>query len=205
VLEQSSVAALARPDRLGPALAQALDDPRWATCEVSLVAGGKSNLTFVVSSAAGEVVLRRPPAGPLLPSAHDMGREARIQQALAPTAVPVAPVLLTDDGALLGVPCYVMAKVDGHVIRETLPPGYATRAADRVALAYALVDALAEVTWRGRPGSWSGSCGGGPVSHRRPAPTTSPPWTSCTGGWRRSDRSPGPARSCTVTSGWTTA
>ena len=66
------------------------------TCTAALVSGGKSNLTFEVASAAGVVILRRPPSGALLPSAHDMGREARVQRALRGTAVPVPAVLLED-------------------------------------------------------------------------------------------------------------
>ena len=93
---------LIRPELVGPALARALDDPCWERFGAELVAGGKSNLTFVLTSDAGTVVLRRPPDGPLLPRAHDMGREARIQRALAPTAVPVPAILLEDGGELIG-------------------------------------------------------------------------------------------------------
>ncbi|WP_433059055.1 phosphotransferase family protein [Dactylosporangium sp. CS-033363] len=136
---------LVRPSVLGPALAAALGDDGWRTFDVTLIAGGKSNLTFDLSSAAGSVVLRRPPTGALLPSAHDMGREARVQRALSGTPVPVPRVLLEDSGDLLGVPCYVMEKVDGHVVRDELPPGYAAEPADRVAMADALIDVLAEL------------------------------------------------------------
>src|SRR6201985_2467313 len=96
----------------GPALARALGDPGWERLEASLVSGGKSNLTFELTSDAGEAVLRRPPDGPLLPRAHDMGREARVQRALAGSPVPVPAILLEDQGELIGVPFYVMAKVD---------------------------------------------------------------------------------------------
>ncbi|MFE7228335.1 phosphotransferase family protein [Nocardioides sp. NPDC057577] len=139
----AGVAAYAGLDRLGPALSQALDDDRWIEATATLVAGGKSNLTFEVECAAGAVILRRPPGGDLLPSAHDMGREARIQRALQGTAVPVARVLLEDDGRLIGAPFYVMEKVIGHSIREHLPSGYAERPEDKVALADGLIDALA--------------------------------------------------------------
>jgi aminoglycoside phosphotransferase (APT) family kinase protein len=114
---------LIRPDLLGPALARALRDARWERPQASLVSGGKSNLTFVLTSDAGAVVLRRPPDGPLLPRAHDMAREARVQRALAATPVPMPAILLEDAGELIGVPFYVMEKVDGYVIRDTLPAG----------------------------------------------------------------------------------
>ncbi|WP_433207302.1 phosphotransferase family protein [Nocardia sp. CA-107356] len=134
------------PQRLGPALVDATDDHRWQTFDAALISGGKSNLTFVLRSAAGELVLRRPPQGELLPSAHDMRRETRVQQALAESEVPVARVVLAVESPdLIGVPFYVMSKVDGHIIRETVPGGYADTAADRVRLTNALVDTLAQL------------------------------------------------------------
>jgi aminoglycoside phosphotransferase (APT) family kinase protein len=137
---------LIRPDLVGPALARALDDARWEHLDAVLIAGGKSNLTFELTSAAGAVVLRRPPSGPLLPRAHDMGREARVQRALAPTPVPVPEILLTEPaGELLGVPFYVMEKVDGYVVRNDLPAGYAESAQDRHQIADVLVDTLADL------------------------------------------------------------
>jgi aminoglycoside phosphotransferase (APT) family kinase protein len=134
------------PERTGPAIAEALGDDRWRELDVTMIAGGKSNLTFELTSPAGSVVLRRPPTGEVLPSAHDMGREARVQRALAGTAVPVPRVILEDrTGELLGVPCYVMEKVDGHVVRDVLPRGYAPTPADRTAMADALIDVLADL------------------------------------------------------------
>ena len=73
---------LTRPERLGPVLAQVTGDDRWQHHDVRLVTGGKSNLTFELSCGAGSLILRRPPTGHLLPRAHDMGREARVQRAL---------------------------------------------------------------------------------------------------------------------------
>lgn len=141
-----SIADLVPLDRLGPALAKATDDGRWLSLDATLITGGKSNLTFEVTSEAGAVILRRPPSGPLLPSAHDMGREARIQQALAGTPVPVPKVVLQEaSGDLLGVPFYVMEKVPGHVIRAEMPAGYAETPAEKLALADALVDVLADL------------------------------------------------------------
>src|SRR3984893_156478 len=136
---------LTRLDLIGPALARALGDPGWEHLEASLVSGGKSNLTFELTSNAGAAVLRRPPDGPLLPRAHDMGREARVQRALAATAVPVPAILLEDTGELIGVPFYVMEKVDGYVVRDALPAGYAESAQDRHAIADVLVDTLADL------------------------------------------------------------
>jgi aminoglycoside phosphotransferase (APT) family kinase protein len=139
----TEVDALVRPDLLGPALARATGDDAWLLTEARLITGGKSNLTFELSSTAGHLILRRPPTGTLLPRAHDMGREARIQRALQGTDVPVAEVVLEDAGDLLGVPFYVMERVEGHVIRERLPSDYASTTADRHAMAYGLIDVLA--------------------------------------------------------------
>ncbi len=114
-----------------------------STAMIPTSSGGKSNLTFTLASDAGELVLRRPPTGNLLPSAHDMGREARVQSCLAATDVPVAPIVLHDEGDLIGTPCYVMEKVPGHVIRGELPAGYAVTEAQREEMALAFVDTLA--------------------------------------------------------------
>src|ERR671913_339572 len=85
-----------------------------------LIAGGHSNLTYGVRDAAGGAwVLRRPPLGQVLATAHDMGREHKVMSALAPTDVPVAPVIgLCTDEAVNGAPFYVMGFVDGLVARD---------------------------------------------------------------------------------------
>lgn len=82
------------------------------------LAGGHSNLTYRIDDAAGRtVVLRRPPEGDLLPTAHDMGREHRLIDALGPTDVPVPEALATcTDPSVIGAPFYVMAHVDGVVL-----------------------------------------------------------------------------------------
>ena len=84
------------------------------------IAGGHSNLTFKVDDAGGNAfVLRRPPLGHRLASAHDMGREHRIIAGLASTNVPVAPALgLCTDESINELPFYVMKFVDGHVVRD---------------------------------------------------------------------------------------
>ncbi len=87
------IATGAEPEIVGPHLAEVLHDPRWRECQVALISGGKSNLTYRVASDAGEVVLRRPPLGHVLPTAHDMVREYRVQAALEQTAVPVPRML----------------------------------------------------------------------------------------------------------------
>lgn len=86
--------------------------------EFALIAGGRSNLTFRVTDAAdGAYVLRRPPLGHVLQSAHDVAREHRIISALADSGVPVAPALgLCEDPEVNEAPFYVMRFVDGSVL-----------------------------------------------------------------------------------------
>jgi aminoglycoside phosphotransferase (APT) family kinase protein len=91
-----------------------------APLRFELIAGGHSNLTYHVHDAAGHRwVLRRPPLGHVLATAHDMSREHRILAALQDTGVPVPPVVgLSADDAVNGAPFYVMGHVDGRVIRN---------------------------------------------------------------------------------------
>jgi aminoglycoside phosphotransferase (APT) family kinase protein len=91
-----------------------------APVRFALVSGGRSNLTYRVTDAAGAVyALRRPPTGGVLETAHDMGREWRFISAMAGTAVPVAPPLaFCDDAAVTGAPFYVMGFVDGIVLAD---------------------------------------------------------------------------------------
>jgi aminoglycoside phosphotransferase (APT) family kinase protein len=111
-----------------------------------VIAGGHSNLTYVVTGAdGGRVVLRRPPLGHVLATAHDMGREFRIISALHPTAVPVAPPLgYCDDNDVNGAPFYVMGFVDGLVLRDRTAADLLDPAA-RPAAAVAIVDTLAAI------------------------------------------------------------
>jgi aminoglycoside phosphotransferase (APT) family kinase protein len=108
------------------------------------IAGGHSNLTYRVGDAAGgRWVLRRPPLGSLLPSAHDMAREHRVIAALGPTPVPVPAVVgLCVDEAVNGVPFYVMAFVDGVVLRDSAAAHQIDEEA-RGAVADSMVDVLA--------------------------------------------------------------
>ncbi|MBC7375190.1 MAG: phosphotransferase family protein [Frankiales bacterium] len=136
----------ADPTVVGPHLAVALGDDAWQDCRVTLIAGGKSNLTYRVDSPAGSLVLRRPPLGHVLPTAHDMVREHTVMSALAGTAVPVPRMLhLCIDREVLGQPFYVMELVEGPICREELPPGYADEPAQRREVGRGLVGVLADL------------------------------------------------------------
>jgi aminoglycoside phosphotransferase (APT) family kinase protein len=108
--------------------------------------GGGSNFTFLIERGDERFVLRRPPRPPLPPSAHDMVREARLQQAIRAAGFTrlAEIVAVCDDETVIGVPFYVMRHLDGHVITQELPPGLETREA-RHALGLDLVDTLAEI------------------------------------------------------------
>jgi aminoglycoside phosphotransferase (APT) family kinase protein len=97
------------------------------------------------------VVLRRPPRGPLPPSAHDVLREARLLRALEATPVRVPKVLaVCDDPEVIGSPFYVMEEVHGEVITDTIPPPL-DNPEQRGRIADQLIDALVElhaVDWR---------------------------------------------------------
>jgi len=88
-----------------------------APLSAKLLHGGRSNLTYLLQAGAQRWVLRRPPLGGLTPSAHDMGREYRVVDALQDTAVPVAQtVLLCEDESVIGAPFSVESWVDGVVL-----------------------------------------------------------------------------------------
>jgi aminoglycoside phosphotransferase (APT) family kinase protein len=85
--------------------------------------GGHSNLTYRVRTPDAEFVLRRPPIGPVAPKAHDMARESRVLQALAPVFPPAPRVLgLCEDAAVIGAPFFLMELRHGIVLRAALPP-----------------------------------------------------------------------------------
>src|SRR6478752_7235048 len=104
-------------ERVSAWLAENIDGAR-APFDFPLIAGGRSNLTCRVVDAAGHAfLLRRPPLGHVLASAHDMGREHRLISAVGTTNVPVPPALgLCTDESVNGAPFYVMGFVPGVVL-----------------------------------------------------------------------------------------
>ena len=112
-----------------------------------VIAGGHSNLTYRVSgSGTTDLVLRRPPLGHVLASAHDMGREHRILSGLQGSAVPVPPVRgFCEDVSVNGAPFYVMDFVDGHVLRDAEAVGAELDIAARSNASRSLVDTMAAI------------------------------------------------------------
>jgi aminoglycoside phosphotransferase (APT) family kinase protein len=112
-----------------------------------LIAGGRSNLTFRVDDSAGvSWVLRRPPLGSILPTAHDMGREYRVISALGSTPVPVPPTFgLCEDESVNDKPFYVMGYVAGHILRDGHTTEQVLGEKERRVAGESLVDVLAEI------------------------------------------------------------
>ncbi len=94
------------------------------TCAIRQFPRGYSNLTYLVVIGGREMVLRRPPIGANIKSAHDMGREYRILSALRP-AFPYCPrpLVHTGDASIIGCPFYVMERIPGIILRKNLPRG----------------------------------------------------------------------------------
>lgn len=111
-----------------------------------LIAGGRSNLTYLVHGPDRRWVLRRPPLGHVLPTAHDMAREYRVITALGPTDVPVARTwALCTDPAVNEQPFYVMEYCPGVVLQDSVPEGFAETEASCRAISMALVDTLVKL------------------------------------------------------------
>jgi len=115
--------------------------------DFKLIAGGHSNLTFSVTDSAGSVwVLRRPPLGHVLATAHDMRREHTIISALGPTPVPVAPAIgLCSDEDVNGAPFYVMGFVEGTVVRDSHTATTVLDEDDRRRAGESIADVMAEI------------------------------------------------------------
>jgi aminoglycoside phosphotransferase (APT) family kinase protein len=113
----------------------------------TLIAGGRSNLTFQVDDATGHRwALRRPPVSHVLPTAHDMSREHRIISALGPAGVPVATAVgLCTDEAVNQAPFYVMEFVDGHILRSAEQVTAAFDEQTRPSIGIHLADTLASL------------------------------------------------------------
>lgn len=118
--------------------------------EIQPVGDGHSNVTYLVTRGGAEFVVRRPPRGPLPPSAHDVLREARVLRGLEGRARVPKVLAVCDDEAVIGSPFYVMEKVEGLVV-TTEVPNELDSVADRRRMGEELVDALVEVhavDWR---------------------------------------------------------
>jgi aminoglycoside phosphotransferase (APT) family kinase protein len=108
---------------------------------------GHSNLTYLVRFEGRELVLRRPPFGTKVKTAHDMGREFRVLSKLAPVwSKAPRPLAHCDDAAVIGAPFYVMERLRGVILRGNVAPaGIDLPPAQVRAICEGLVDALADL------------------------------------------------------------
>lgn len=120
------------------------------TMEITPISGGQSNPTYFVTYPKCRLVLRKRPAGPVLPSAHSVDREYRIMLALAATDVPVPKVLAYYPGSdVVGTPFYMMERIEGRVFADCSLPGVSP--SDRKAMFLDMADTLARlhrVDWK---------------------------------------------------------
>jgi aminoglycoside phosphotransferase (APT) family kinase protein len=109
-------------------------------------AGGASNLTYLLDYGDLQLVLRRPPHGHKAASAHDMRREVRVQERLRPHLAVVPRIYgFCDDPAVIGADFYVMERLDGVILRRTLPPGVDLGAERARRLGEIVYDTLADL------------------------------------------------------------
>ena len=150
-------------DRLASLLVSS-GEPVNGTLSGTLIAGGRSNLTYRLTDGDRAWALRRPPHGALIDSAHDMAREFRVVAGLCDTPVPVARAVALDDGQTLGAPCAVFEFVEGRTFRSRDDVA-AWTSDDFSGCASALIDVLAELHGidpaavgladHGRPGAYN--------------------------------------------------
>jgi aminoglycoside phosphotransferase (APT) family kinase protein len=104
---------------------------------------GHSNLTYLLTMGDQELVLRRPPFGSKVKTAHDMGREYRIMKALYGSYPVPRPLVHTEDTAVIGAPFYVMERIAGLILRKEMPEGLSLSPDQVRAMGFALIDNLA--------------------------------------------------------------
>src|SRR5436190_10926514 len=114
--------------------------------DVAQFPGGHSNLTYLIRFGAADIVVRRPPFGPLPPTAHDMAREFRWLSALH-GVFPLAPrpYLLCEDTSVIGSVFYAMERRHGLVVRAQEPPQLLDKPRARRAVSAALINTLADL------------------------------------------------------------
>jgi aminoglycoside phosphotransferase (APT) family kinase protein len=171
--------------------------------------GGHSNLTYLLRFGDRELVLRRPPFGPIPPTAHDMAREYRWLDALHPV-FPLAPrpYHFCDDPAVIGASFYLMERRRGVVVRSEEPPALADRPEIRRLVSASLVDTLADLhaidvthtglSGLGRPAGFVDRQVRGWTERWNKSKTTEIPEMEALAGWLRQQVPPDPDRPAVV-------
>ncbi len=131
------------PDRLRDYL-KALFGNAPTEFGVERISGGQSNPTYFVDFGERRLVLRKKPAGHILPGAHAIEREFRVIRALRQTDVPVPDALvLCEDGGVVGTPFYLMERLEGRVFSDCALPGLEPE--ERRGIYFGLADAMARL------------------------------------------------------------
>ncbi len=108
--------------------------------------GGHSNLTYLIRFGSREFVLRRPPFGPVAPTAHDMPREYRVLSLVHPVFhLAPKPFFLCEDESVIGAPFYLMERRQGIVVRRDIPPQIGDDLEVRRQVSKSLIDTLADL------------------------------------------------------------
>jgi aminoglycoside phosphotransferase (APT) family kinase protein len=131
--------------RLEPFLRRHFPD-ETASLRVQQFPNGHSNLTYLLSLGERQLVLRRPPFGSKVKTAHDMGREFRVLSKLHDVYAPAPKVLLyCDDESVLGAPFYLMEPINGIILRRSVPAGIEFSPAVARTLSESFIDNLANL------------------------------------------------------------
>lgn len=117
-----------------------------SSLELRQFPGGHSNLTYLIRYGSNEFVLRRPPVGPVAPTAHDMPREYKLLERVHPL-FPLAPkpILLCEDISVIGVPFYLMERRSGVIVRSSVPPAIGDNNSVRRDVSEAVVKTLVKL------------------------------------------------------------
>lgn len=112
----------------------------------SVISGGRSNLTYLVEGGGRQWVMRRPPLGHVLPTAHDMAREFKVLSGVAARDYPAPrPIALCEDTSVNEYPFYIMDYRQGVILDTTLPPGFADTPELRRRIGTGLIENLARL------------------------------------------------------------
>ncbi len=133
-------------DSLRPFLRQTLELEESFEIRVEQFPGGHSNLTYLLLIDDTQYVLRRPPFGSKVKSAHDMSREYRVLSKLCEVYKKAPrPLAFCEDDSLIGSQFYVMERLSGVILRKQLPPDVTIDEQMAAALSRSLIDTLAEL------------------------------------------------------------
>ena len=120
--------------------------PKGSSLEIRQFPGGHSNLTYLIRYGLNEFVLRRPPVGPVAPTAHDMPREYKLLETVHPLfRLAPKPILLCENADVIGVPFYLMERRRGVIVRSSVPQSIGENSSVRRGVSEAVVETLVKL------------------------------------------------------------